>query len=255
MAAARASPSAVKPAGLNPTAIEQRLLDAVPLAHSIQVEDVSDGHTSTASALASGQSQRAGGLEFKITIVSETFEGLPPLERQRVVYDALRPELESGEIHSLPLMRVWTPEQLAKCQQRGLDSRCTALLARSLSGKEREATLQATREAAASTKELASIEHELRSTQEEILRHTPPSSPSAKVTPSAASSNAGVSLEAEVPCECGEATVAQAAFTPPTSAVETTSARFSGSTGELDRSRHQKLPDKLLRQVASDTCA
>ena len=93
---------------------------------------MSDGHTSTYAALASGRSQRAGGLEFKITIVSQTFEGLPPLERQRIVYDALRPELESGAIHSLPLMRVWTPTQLAECKEcgdRALKALVVAILA------------------------------------------------------------------------------------------------------------------------------
>ena len=146
--------------------IEQRLLASVSRVHSIQVEDVSDGHTSSAAALTSGRSQRAGGLEFKITLVSESFEGLSPLERQRIVYGVLQPELESGAIHSLPLMRVWTPAQLAACQQRGQDSRCTALLAKSLSDKERAAAQQATREAAASTHELEAIERELQHTQE-----------------------------------------------------------------------------------------
>ncbi len=237
-------------ASLDASTVEQRLLVAVPRVHSIAVEDVSDGHTSTEAALASGRSQRAGGLEFKITIVSETFEGLPPLERQRIVYDALRPELESGEIHSLPLMRVWTPKQLTDCKQRGEDSRCTALLAQSLSDKEREATRQATREAAASADELAAMEDELQRTQNEILRRTP-SSPSAKTSlPASSSTKSG--LLAETPCECGEATVGRPVATQVPAERRTQPRRVPPSASAPD---HRKLTDKLQRQVAADTCA
>lgn len=228
-------------ARLDASEVEQRLLHAVPRVHSIQVEDVSDGHTSSAAALASGRSQRAGGLEFKITIVSDIFEELPPLERQRIVYDALRPELESGEIHSLPLMRVWTRQQLADCKQRGEDSRCTALLARSLCDKEREATLQATREAAASADELAATERELRQTENEIMRRSPPSSPSAR---------GGAADPTMIPCECGEATVAR-----PAAGGRAQPARSPSSAGAAGRAEFQTLTEKLQRQVTSDTCA
>ena len=223
---------------LDSSVVEQRLLHAVPHVHSIQVEDVSDGHTSSAAALASGRSQRAGGLEFKITIVSDIFEGLPPLERQRIVYDALRPELQSGEIHALPQMRVWTPQQLADCKQRGEDSRCTALLARSLCDKEREATLQATREAAVSADELAAIERELRQTENEIMQRSPPNSPDARTG------------AAEIPCACGEATVARPAVGDRAKSAHTPSS--ADATGRAD---FQALTDKLHRQVTSDTCA
>ncbi len=239
-------------AALDASTVEQRLLAAVPRVHSIAVEDVSDGHTSTEAALASGRSQRAGGLEFKITIASETFEGLSLLERQRAIYDALRPELESGEIHSLPLMRVWTPKQLAECKQRGEDSRCTALLAQSLSGKEREAARQATREAAASANELAAMEAELRRTQSEILSRTPPSSPSAKTLLPSSSSTKSASLLAETPCECGEATVAQPVAMHAAAEARTQPARGPPSESALGL---RKLTDKLQRQIATDTCA
>ena len=107
--------------------VERRLRASVPGVEALEVEDVSDGHTSTAAALASGRSQLAGGREFRIFITSAAFEGMPLVDRHRLVTGTLAAELENGVIHSLPALRAWTPAQLAACQRRGTDSRCTAL--------------------------------------------------------------------------------------------------------------------------------
>ena len=61
--------------------VERRLRASVPGVEALEVEDVSDGHTSTAAALASGRSQLAGGREFRILIISAVFEGMALIDR------------------------------------------------------------------------------------------------------------------------------------------------------------------------------
>ncbi|HEY7774074.1 MAG TPA: BolA/IbaG family iron-sulfur metabolism protein [Marinagarivorans sp.] len=46
---------------------------------------------------------------FKVTLVSEAFEGLRPVQRHQKVYQILAVELE-GEVHALAL-HLYTPEQ------------------------------------------------------------------------------------------------------------------------------------------------
>ena len=183
--------------------VERRLRTSVPGVEALEVEDVSDGHTSTAAALASGRSQLAGGREFRILIISAVFEGMPLVDRQRLVTGALAAELESGVIHSLPALRAWTPAQLAACQRVGTDSRCTALEAvRSMQGAERQARLAAEAEAEESSATLAQLESELLQTQAEIAARSPKQRRDrAEDAPPAT----------EVPCACGEDTVGGAA--------------------------------------------
>ena len=192
--------------------VERRLRASVPGVEALEVEDVSDGHTSTAAALASGRSQLAGGREFRILIISAVFEGMALIDRQRLVTGALAAELESGAIHSLPALRAWTPAQLAACQRRGTDSRCTALEAvRSMQGAERQARLAAEADAEESSATLAQLESELLQTQAEIAARSPKRRERAEDAPPA--------TEAAVPCACGEDTVGGGGAAPPAAAV------------------------------------
>ena len=46
---------------------------------------------------------------FKVTLISERFEGLRPVQRHQLVYQILAAELE-GEVHALAL-HLYTPQQ------------------------------------------------------------------------------------------------------------------------------------------------
>lgn len=48
---------------------------------------------------------------LKLTVVSTVFDGMPILQRHRLVHVALQAELESGAIHSLPDLQTLAPEQ------------------------------------------------------------------------------------------------------------------------------------------------
>ena len=48
-------------------------------------------------------SPRNDNKHFKLTIISEKFNGMPLLKRHRLVYSFLRSMLDSGEIHALNL--------------------------------------------------------------------------------------------------------------------------------------------------------
>lgn len=48
------------------------------------------------------------GRHFEATVVSAAFEGLPPLKRERLVMDTVRPQIASGELHALSV-RTRTP--------------------------------------------------------------------------------------------------------------------------------------------------
>ncbi|MEY6433651.1 BolA/IbaG family iron-sulfur metabolism protein [Thioalkalicoccus limnaeus] len=50
------------------------------------------------------------GSHFEATVVSETFAGLTPVKRHRLVMDTVRSEIESGRLHALSI-RPLTPEQ------------------------------------------------------------------------------------------------------------------------------------------------
>eukprot|EP01052_Picozoa_sp_SAG31_P027610 SAG31_NODE_2596_length_5420_cov_45.220330_3_plen_275_part_00 len=116
--------------GITTAEVEARLCAAIPEVHICSVEDVSDGHTESPSAVSSGKAALQGGREYKVLIVSDAFVGLSALERSRMVHEQLSSELHSGVIHSLPALRAWTPAQLADCQKKGIDPRCTDLMHR-----------------------------------------------------------------------------------------------------------------------------
>jgi BolA protein len=69
----------------------------------IDIVDESDKHKGHAGARPGGETH------FRLVIVSKAFEGKSPVERQRLVYAALREELD-GPIHALA-MRTLTPEE------------------------------------------------------------------------------------------------------------------------------------------------
>ncbi len=50
------------------------------------------------------------GSHFEATVVSESFEGKSPLEKQRAVYGTLGDRITSGEIHALSI-KAYTPEE------------------------------------------------------------------------------------------------------------------------------------------------
>jgi acid stress-induced BolA-like protein IbaG/YrbA len=52
------------------------------------------------------------GSHFEAMVVSDAFAGKSPIQRQRLVMDSVRREIESGELHALSI-RTFTPEQWA----------------------------------------------------------------------------------------------------------------------------------------------
>jgi BolA protein len=73
---------------------------------SLDVKDESHLHAGHAGAREGGESH------FRITVVSEQFEGLSRVARQRMINDILREEL-AGPIHALA-MKTLTPNEAAK---------------------------------------------------------------------------------------------------------------------------------------------
>jgi BolA protein len=73
---------------------------------SLDVKDESHLHAGHAGAREGGESH------FRITVVSEQFEGLSRVARQRMINDILREEL-AGPIHALA-MKTLTPNEAAE---------------------------------------------------------------------------------------------------------------------------------------------
>ena len=69
----------------------------------LEVKDESHLHTGHAGAPEGGESH------FRIKVVSNKFEGLNPVARQRLINDILRAEL-AGPVHALA-MKTLTPEE------------------------------------------------------------------------------------------------------------------------------------------------
>ena len=72
----------------------ERVLGAALQPHSLRVQDDSHLHAGHAGA--------AEGRHFSVQVVSERFNGLSRLARHRLVYDALRSQIEHG-IHALAI--------------------------------------------------------------------------------------------------------------------------------------------------------
>jgi BolA protein len=77
--------------------IEDKLRESLE-AQYVEVIDESHLHAGHAGA-------RSGGGHFRATIVSAHFEGLSPVQAQRVVYAALADEM-GGEIHALSMKTI-----------------------------------------------------------------------------------------------------------------------------------------------------
>lgn len=69
----------------------------------LEISDESDKHTGHAGA-------RSGKGHFRVKIVSDKFDGLTPLKRQRLVYTALKALMES-DIHALSMTTI-TPDEI-----------------------------------------------------------------------------------------------------------------------------------------------
>ncbi len=74
----------------------QTLLTAEFAPQNIVIEDQSSQHAGHAGARPGGQTH------YRLTLVSTAFEGLSRVARQRLVYQALREEFETG-LHALSL--------------------------------------------------------------------------------------------------------------------------------------------------------
>lgn len=89
----------------------EKLQRNIPDIHHLVVQDVSDGHTSRGFFDGSGRSRHPDGKELKVLIVSDAFDTLSMLDRQRLVHMALKEGLRSNAIHALPSLQTLTLEQ------------------------------------------------------------------------------------------------------------------------------------------------
>ena len=74
---------------------------------ALEIEDQSNRHAGHAGATRTDGSQ--GETHFHVRLVSQTFEGLSRVERQRRIYAALKDEL-AGPVHALSLAAL-TPAE------------------------------------------------------------------------------------------------------------------------------------------------
>jgi BolA protein len=81
----------------------QTLLAAQFAPQNIVIEDQSERHAGHAGARPGGETH------YRLTLVSQAFEGLTRVARQRLVYHALREEFETG-LHALS-MDLKTPAE------------------------------------------------------------------------------------------------------------------------------------------------
>ena len=53
------------------------------------------------------------GRHFEAIVISAEFEGKTPIQKQRMVMDTVRPQIESDELHALSI-KTFTPAQWAE---------------------------------------------------------------------------------------------------------------------------------------------
>lgn len=81
--------------------IRNRLTEALSPA-SLNIIDESAAHATHASA--------GGGGHYIVEIVADAFQGKTPIQRHRLVYDALHDAMKSNEIHALSI-KASTPAE------------------------------------------------------------------------------------------------------------------------------------------------
>ncbi|WP_295882645.1 BolA/IbaG family iron-sulfur metabolism protein [uncultured Thiohalocapsa sp.] len=52
------------------------------------------------------------GAHFEAVVVTDAFDGLTPIKKQRMVMDTVKPQIASGELHALSI-KALTPAQAA----------------------------------------------------------------------------------------------------------------------------------------------
>ena len=55
------------------------------------------------------------GGHFDVRVVGECFAGKSPVQKQKLVYATLNPQITSGEIHAVTI-KAYTPEEWQKAQ-------------------------------------------------------------------------------------------------------------------------------------------
>ncbi|CAJ1403270.1 unnamed protein product [Effrenium voratum] len=91
--------------------VEPRLRQAISQIEHLEVQDVTNGHAVVGYLDGSRRALNPNGLELELLVVSSSFANMKTLQRQQLVNGALAKELMSGEIHALPRMKVYTPDQ------------------------------------------------------------------------------------------------------------------------------------------------
>eukprot|EP00928_Gymnodinium_smaydae_P007671 TRINITY_DN12748_c0_g1_i2.p1 TRINITY_DN12748_c0_g1~~TRINITY_DN12748_c0_g1_i2.p1 ORF type:complete len:254 (+),score=70.88 TRINITY_DN12748_c0_g1_i2:55-762(+) len=91
--------------------VGDRIRAAVPGVQHLEIKDVTNGHAIEGFYDGSNRALDPNGLELELLVVSDAFLDLKPLARQRLVQEALGPEVISGKIHALPRMKTKTPAQ------------------------------------------------------------------------------------------------------------------------------------------------
>eukprot|EP00927_Polykrikos_kofoidii_P076803 TRINITY_DN7382_c0_g1_i1.p1 TRINITY_DN7382_c0_g1~~TRINITY_DN7382_c0_g1_i1.p1 ORF type:complete len:262 (-),score=37.86 TRINITY_DN7382_c0_g1_i1:392-1177(-) len=91
--------------------VEDRLRSTISGIEHLEIVDVTNGHAVIGFHDGSKRALDPHGLELQLSVVSSAFNGVRPLDRQRLVGEALGPEVLSGAIHALPRMKTWTPAQ------------------------------------------------------------------------------------------------------------------------------------------------
>ena len=56
------------------------------------------------------------GSHFEAVVVTEVFEGMSPVQRQKMVYATVNEHITRGELHALTI-KAYTPEQWAKASK------------------------------------------------------------------------------------------------------------------------------------------
>lgn len=87
--------------------IEAKLAERLKASHA-EVLDESHLH-------AGHEGAKSGGGHFRATLVSTRFEGLSRVAAQRLVYEVIDDEFQSGSIHALA-MRTFTPQKWAEAE-------------------------------------------------------------------------------------------------------------------------------------------